>query len=437
MKKILLIILLIPVFFSHAQMKADDVKTFTLKNGMKFLVIEDNSIPNANMYLFYKVGSRNEYQGITGLSHFFEHMMFNGAKKYGPKKFDQTMEFNGGANNAYTTENVTVYTNWFPSSAAEVIFDLEGDRISSLSIDPGMVESERGVVLSERSTGLENSPWRLLGQALQATAFQEHPYHWPVLGFEDDMKNWKQADLERYFKTYYAPNNCVTVVAGSLKFEEVKKLAQIYIEPIPAQPAPPAVHIVEPPQTGERRITVQREVTTPYLMIGYHVPEAKHEDYYALSILSDILSSGKSSRLYSALIDKKQIATQVFTSYGESFDPTLFEFYAVAAKNVHENDLEKAVYEEIEKIKKEGISENELQKIKNQKLMEFYGAIETINGKSNNIGTYEVFFGDYRKMFDAPAAYNKVTVADVKKVSEKYFKKSNRTVGVCKAKTEE
>ena len=183
MKKILLIILLIPVFFSHAQMKADDVKTFTLKNGMKFLVIEDNSIPNANMYLFYKVGSRNEYQGITGLSHFFEHMMFNGAKKYGPKKFDQTMEFNGGANNAYTTENVTVYTNWFPSSAAEVIFDLEGDRIASLSIDPGMVESERGVVLSERSTGLENSPWRLLGQALQATAFQEHPYHWPVSSF--------------------------------------------------------------------------------------------------------------------------------------------------------------------------------------------------------------------------------------------------------------
>ena len=176
-----------------------------------------------------------------------------------------------------------------------------------------MVESERGVVLSERSTGLENSPWRLLGEALQATAFQEHPYHWPVLGFEDDMKNWKQADLERYFKTYYAPNNCVTVVSGSLKFEEVKKLAQKYIEPIPAQPAPPAVHIVEPPQTGERRITVQREVATPYLMIGYHVPEAKHEDYYALSILSDILSSGKSSRLYSALIDKKQVATQVFT----------------------------------------------------------------------------------------------------------------------------
>lgn len=436
MKKILLPALLLLGICTQAQMKAEDVKTFTLKNGMKFLVIEDNSIPNANMYMFYKVGSRNEYQGITGLSHFFEHMMFNGAKKYGPKMFDQTMEFNGGANNAYTTENVTVYTNWFPSSATEVIFDLEGDRISSLSIDPKMVESERGVVLSERSTGLENSPWETLTQQVQATAFQEHPYHWPVIGYEDDMKNWKQADCERYFKMYYAPNNCVTVISGNVKFDEIKRLAEKYIEPIPAQPAPPKVHTVEPPQTGERRLLVQKDVSTPYINIVYKVPEAKHEDYYALSILSDILSSGKSSRLYSSLVDKKQLASEASSSYGNSFDPTLFNFYLVAADNVNEADLEKATYEEIEKIKTTGITEIELQKIKNQKLIEFYGQVETINGKSNNIGTYEVFFGDYKKMFDAPAAYNKVTAADVQRVAKKYFTKSGRTVGILKANTE-
>jgi zinc protease len=437
MNKILFPALLLLSICTKAQMKADDVKTFTLKNGMKFLVIEDNSIPNANMYLFYKVGSRNEYQGITGLSHFFEHMMFNGAKKYGPKMFDQTMEFNGGANNAYTTENVTVYTNWFPSSATEVIFDLEGDRISSLSIDPKMVESERGVVLSERSTGLENSPWEALSQQVQATAFQEHPYHWPVIGYEDDMKNWKQADLERYFKTYYAPNNCVTVVSGNVKFDEVKRLAEKYIEPIPAQPAPPKVHTVEPPQTGERRLLVQRDVSTPYINIVYKVPEAKSDDYYALSILSDILSSGKSSRLYASLVDKMQLASEASTSYGQSFDPTLFNFYLVASENIKEADVENAVYEEIEKIKTSGITETELQKIKNQKLMEFYSQVETINGKSNNIGTYEVFFGDYKKMFDAPAAYNKITVADIQRVAKKYFTKSQRTVGILKANTEE
>jgi predicted Zn-dependent peptidase len=437
MKKIILVAFVLSAFVLKAQMKADDVKTFTLTNGMKFLVVEDFSIPNANMYLFYKVGSRNEYQGITGLSHFFEHMMFNGAKKYGPKQFDQTMEFNGGANNAYTTENVTVYTNWFPASAAEVIFDLESDRIASLSIDPEMVESERGVVLSERSTGLENSPWRLLSQSLQATAFQEHPYHWPVIGYEDDMKNWTQQDLERYFKTYYAPNNCVVVVSGALKFEEVKRLAEKYLQPIPAQTAPPKVHIVEPKQTGERRITVQKEVTNPYLMIGYKTPESKHEDYYALNILSSILSRGKSSRLYASLVDNQQLATMVFTDYGDSFDPNLFNFYAVANNNVSSESIEKAIYFEIEKIKNEGISETELQKVKNQKLMEFYNQIETIDGKSNNIGTYEVFFGDYRKMFNAPENYNKVTVADVQNVAKKYFSKSNRTVGVLKTNVEE
>lgn len=437
MKKIFASALLLLAASAQAQMKAEDVKTFTLKNGMKFLVVEDNSIPNANMYLFYKVGSRNEYQGITGLSHFFEHMMFNGAKKYGPKQFDQVMEYNGGANNAYTTENVTVYTNWFPSSATEVIFDLEGDRISSLSIDPKMVESERGVVLSERSTGLENSPWRVLFEAAQGVAFLEHPYHWPVIGYEDDMKNWKQSDLERYFKTYYAPNNCVTVISGKVKFDEVKRLAEKYIEPIPAQPEPPKVHTTEPPQTGEKRVMMQKDVATPYLAIAWKVPEAKHEDYYALTLLGDILSSGRSSRLYSSLVDKKQLATQVFTSFGESFDPTLFIIAGVAAKNINELDLEKAVYEEMDKIKKDGVTETELQKVKNQKLMEFYGQVETINGKSNNIGTYEVFFGDYRKMFDAPAAFNKVTAADIQKVVAKYFTKSGRTVGVLKSNTEE
>lgn len=437
MKRLLTHALLLLAWSTQAQMKADDVKTFTLKNGMKFLVVEDYSIPNANMYLFYKVGSRNEYQGITGLSHFFEHMMFNGAKKYGPKMFDQTMEFNGGANNAYTTENVTVYTNWFPASATETIFELEGDRINDLSIDPKMVESERGVVLSERSTGLENSPWRVLFEAVQAQAFLEHPYHWPVIGYEDDMKNWKQADLERYFKTYYAPNNCVVVVSGSVKYDEVKKLAEKYIEPIPAQPAPPPVHTKEPPQTGERRILVQKDVAVPYIAIAYHTPEATHDDFYALTLLSDLLSSGNSSRLYASLVDQKQVANQVATDFGASFDPNLFTVYAIAGQGVSDADLEKAISEELDKIRKDGVTEKELQKVKNQKVMEFYSQVETINGKSNNIGTYEVFFGDYRKMFDAPALYNKVTVEDIKRVANTYLKKTNRTVGILKSNTEE
>ncbi len=416
-----------------AQLKSGDVQTFTLKNGMKFLVVEDFSIPNANMYLFYKAGSRNEYPGITGLSHFFEHMMFNGAKKYGPKMFDRTMEFNGGANNAYTTENVTVYTNWFPASATRVIFDLESDRISSLSIDPKMVESERGVVLSERSTGLENSPWRVLFQNLMAAAFQEHPYHWPVMGYEDDMKNWKQSDLEKYFQTYYAPNNCIVVMSGAIKTADIKKLAEEFLEPIPSQPEPAKVHITEPPQTGERRLEIKRDVSSPYLAIGYHVPETKHDDYYPLVLLSDILSSGKSSRLYRELVDKRELATMIYSSIDINFDPSLFAIYGVSAGAGKEALMEQAVYDVIDSVVKNGVTGEELQKVKNAKLMEFYGQIETINGKSNNIGTYEVLFGDYKKMFEAPEAFNKVSAGDIQRVAGKYFKKPNRTVAVLKA----
>jgi zinc protease len=437
MRRIIIVLLLLSSIQLFGQNNVEDVKTFSLANGMKFLVLEDHSIPNANMYLFYSVGSRNEHPGITGLSHFFEHMMFNGAKKYGPKQFDRTMEFNGGANNAYTTENVTVYTDWFPSSAIETMFDLESDRIANLSIDPKYVQSEREVVLSERSTGLENSPWRTLGEQVNATAFQEHPYHWSVIGYEEDIKNWSKEDLEYYFKTYYAPNNCTVVVSGNVKLAEVKRLAEKYMAPIPAQKPGPKVHLVEPLQTGERRITVQKEVSAPYMMIAYHVPESKSKDYYALDVLSSVLTSGNSSRLYATLVDEKQLVTSVFSDYSESFDPTLFQIYISANKDKSTEEIEKVVYNELEKIAKDGISVSELQKIKNQKLMEFYNDIETIDGKSNSLGTYELFFGDYKKMFSAPEEYAKVSLDDVQRVASEYFKKSNRTVGVLKANVEE
>lgn len=431
-----IIIFFISAFSLFAQVNADDVKSFTLKNGMKIFVLEDSSIPNANMYLFYKVGSRNEYVGITGISHFFEHMMFNGAKKYGPKEFDRVMEANGGSNNAYTSENITAYTNWFPSSSMEVIFDLESDRIANLNFDPKMIESERGVILSERSTGLENSPLEQLWQEVQATAFIAHPYMWPVIGWESDIKNWTKEDLENYFHTYYAPNNCVAVISGDVKLNEVKKLAEKYFEPIPAGPKPRVVHTVEPEQTGERRVFVKREVPSPILMISFHVPQTGSSDYYALELLNSILSEGQSSRLYSSIVEDQQLALEVGTYYPNAFDPTLFHFYGICNDGVTASTLENAIYKEIEKIITEGISESELQKVKNQKLMEFYRTSETINGMSNTIGTYELFFGDYKKMFTAPDDYKKVTAEDIKNVAVKYFTKQNRTVGILNTEEE-
>jgi len=409
--------------------KPEDVQTFTLKNGMKFLVLEDHSIPNANFYTFWKVGSRNEVHGITGLSHFFEHMMFNGAKKYGPKQFDRVMEANGGSNNAYTTQNITAYTDWFQSGALATIFDLEADRIRDLAIDSSMVQSERGVVLSERSTGLENSNYRVISELVQSTAFTEHPYMFPVIGFESDIKKWTQADLEKYFKTYYSPNNAVAVVVGDVSVAEVKKLAQQYIEPIPAQKLPGELRTVEPPQNGERRVTTYKDIATPNMMLAYHTPATRDPDYYALDLLSGILSSGNSSRLVKSLVLDSTVASQVFTSFGESFDPELFSIYAIAAKDVSAEKLEKAIENQIDKLIADGITDTELQKLKNQKLMGFYRTMESINGKANSLGTYELFFGDYKKLYEAPALYEKVTKADVQRVAKKYLTPRNRTVG--------
>jgi len=434
MKQILII--LISFICIYPQTKPDDVKSFSLKNGMKFFVLEKNSIPNANMYLFFKVGSRNEYIGITGISHFFEHMMFNGAKKYGPKEFDRVMEANGGSNNAYTTENITVYTDWFPKQSLEVIFDLESDRVANLNFDPKMIESERGVILSERSTGFENNPLEQLWQELQATAFVAHPYMWPVIGWESDIKNWTKEDLENYFHTYYAPNNCVVVISGDVKFNEVKKLAEKFFESIPSGPKPREIHTVEPEQTGERRIFVKREVPTPYLMIAYHVPQSGTEDFYALDLLNSILSEGASSRLYQSIVEQQQLAIEIGTYYPNAFDPTLFFFYGICNDGVSASQLEKAILNEVDKIINDGISEAELQKVKNQKLMEFYRTTETINGMSNTIGTYELFFGDFKKLFSAPDDYKKVTTEDIRNVAAKYFTKQNRTVGILNTEEE-
>src|ERR1035437_6551351 len=198
-----------------------DVRTQTLANGMKVIVQEDHAIPNVAMYFFYKVGSRNEHPGATGVSHFFEHMMFNGAKKYGPKEFDRTMEMNGGSNNAYTSNDVTVYTDWFPSSALELMFDMEADRIRDLSFDPKMIESERGVVYSERRLSVDNSNPGALRELAAATAYVAHPYHWPVVGWPSDIEAWNMDDLQAHYKMGYAPNNCVMVIVGDVTFDKI------------------------------------------------------------------------------------------------------------------------------------------------------------------------------------------------------------------------
>ena len=413
------------------------VTTRTLKNGMKVLVQPDHSIPNVSLYVFYRIGSRNERPGTTGLSHFFEHMMFNGAKKYGPGELDKVMEANGGSNNAYTSRDVTVYQDWFPRTALELIFDIEADRIRDLSFDPEKIKSERGVVASERRTSVEANNFGVLDEQLWATAFLAHPYQWPVVGWMSDIEHWTMEDLKQHFAMGYSPSNATMVVTGDVTPEEIFKLCEKFIEPIPAHAPPPPVTTAEPEQLGERRVVVRKYAQVPVVMIGYHVPRTSSADYDALTLLRTVLASGESSRLYQRLVDKEQIALDVSMYQEPAFDPTLGIIVAQVKQGADPGAVEKAVYEELERTKSALISDQELEKAKNIQLVRFYQQMRTINGRANTIGTYEVFFGDYKKLFDAAKNFAAVTKEDVQRAARTYFGENNRTVATLVPQAEE
>ncbi len=404
------------------------VQTHTLDNGMKLLIQEDHNIPNVALYFFFKVGSRNEHAGATGVSHFFEHMMFNGAKKYGPKQFDIVMERNGGNNNAFTTEDETVYTDWFPSPLLERMMDMEADRIRDLSFDPKMIESERGVVYSERRNS-EDSTFRSLYELVKASAFMAHPYHWPVLGWPSDIESWTMDDLQTHFRMGYAPNNCVMVAVGDVKADQVIALAKKYLEPIPRHDPPPPVRTVEPEQRGERRVELNKPAQLPLLTIAYHIPRTDSPEHYAIEVLGNVLAEGRSSRLYRRLVDRDQLAIGVNQFSQFSLDPGLMVFTVQPKGGSDPARSEKAFSEEIERVRAEGISAEELQKAKNQWLADFYREMSTISGKASQLGQYEVFLGDYRKLLSAGQDLEKVTAEDVRNAAQHYLGPRNRTVG--------
>ena len=404
------------------------VKTETLSNGMKILIQEDHNIPNVAMYFFFKIGSRNERPGTTGLSHFFEHMMFNGAKKYGPKQFDIQMEKSGGNNNAYTTEDDTVYTDWFPRTALELMFDMEADRIRDLNFDPKMVQSERGVVYSERRTSVDNSNFGVLREQLQAAAYLAHPYHWPVVGWPSDIESWTMDDLKNHFRMGYAPNNCVMVVVGDVTNAQIVDLAKKYLEPIPRQEPPPPVRTKEPEQMGERRVTVVKPAQLPIEMVAFHVPEAKNADDAALDLVETILTRGQSSRLYSRMVDKEQLVLSVGAFRQTSLDPGLMVFTLQPRSGIETARAEKALFEELEKMRDQPVPDQELRKAKNQLLANHYRQLKTIAGRANLLGEYEVFYGDYRKLYSVEQTLEAVTPADIQRVAQQYLTEKNRTV---------
>jgi zinc protease len=409
---------------------ADQVHSTTLANGMKVIVWTDRDIPNVALYNWVRVGSRNEVAGITGLAHFFEHMMFNGTSKRAPGEFDRLMEGQGGSNNAFTSDDVTVYQDWFPRAALDLVFDLEADRLANLSFDPKVVESERNVVYSERRLRTEDSNDGFLVEQVQATAFVAHPYQNPTIGWPADIQSWKIEDLQKFFKTNYAPNNCTLVLVGDIGAEEGFALAKKYLEPIPRQEPPPPVRTTEPEQFGERRVHVEREAQTPLLMYAYKSPAANDPQGPAINLLMSILVDGNSSRLHRLLVEEKKLAIQVGGQFQEGFDPFLTWLTLTLPEGANVADVEKAVDAALDEVVAKGVTDAELTRARNQFAATFWKQLATIDGKASLLGQFDVFEGDYQKLFDAPAVYEKVTRDEVHKAAASLLQKNHRTVGV-------
>ena len=409
---------------------AQDVRELKLANGMQIIVWPDHDIPDVALYNWVKVGSRNEVSGITGLAHFFEHMMFKGTSTRAPGEFDRALEANGARNNAFTTSDVTVYQDWFPRAAIETILDLEADRLKNLAFDPKVIESERGVVYSERRTRIDDSHVARLQEQVQATAFVAHPYQIPTIGWPSDIESWKIDDLKAFFAKYYAPNNCTLVLVGDIEPEQAFAVARKYLEPVPANVPPEPVRTKEPTQQGERRVTLRVDAQTPVIEIAYHSISGADPRQAALDLLTRILTDGDASRLHRSLVEEQKLAISVESSADDGFDPGLTWFILALPAGGDLQKTEAQFDAEIDKLVREGVSADELSRARSQALADFWRALTTIDGKAHALGQFAVLRGGYRNLFAAPKQYESVTAADIQKLAAELLSKSNRTVGV-------
>jgi zinc protease len=413
------------------------VREATLANGMKVIVWPVHDIPNVALYNWVRAGSRNEAPGITGLAHFFEHMMFNGTTRRLPGEFDRLMEAQGGANNAFTSDDVTVYQDWFPHGALDLVFDLESDRVANLAFVPKVIESERGVVSSERRLRVEDNNPGFLGEQVQAAAFVAHPYQFPTIGWPADIQAWQMSDLQKFFKTYYAPNNLTLVLAGDLVPERVFELARKYFEPIPRQAPPSPVSAREPEQLEERVLVVRRKAQTPLLQYAYKAPAAADARAPAVNLLLSILVDGDASRLHRSLVEDKRVAIEVGGHWQEGFDPGLLWLYLTLPEGSDPDEVRELVDAELAAVADHGVTDAELSRAKNLSAAGFWKKLATIDGKAQLLGEYEIFHGDWAKLFDAPAQFEKVTREDIHAVAREILDRRRRTVGVLLPEPEE
>jgi predicted Zn-dependent peptidase len=405
-----------------------DIRKFQLDNGLKILALEDHFIPIVSYYTFYKVGSRNEIPGITGISHLFEHMMFKGSKKFKNVSFDKILEPMGGYSNAYTSKDMTVFYENFPPDVLSLVVELDSDRMSNLNLDTKELNSEREVVKEERRYRTDNSIIGKLDEELYLAGYNIHPYRFPIIGFISDLDNISVNDCYNYLKTYYNPSNSCIVIVGDFNFDVLLKLIEEHYGKIKSPRLKKQFITSEPEQSGEKRVEYHKPAEVYSFMIGFHVPDVFSPDVYTLEILQTILTDGESSLLQKKLIYEEQIALSIFSDFTWRIDPSYFVLYIQMKPNYTAEEGEKILYQVIEKVKNGDISDKEIVKAKNKIESNFIKSIKTTSGKGEKIGTFETLFSDYKLIFNILDEINKIEKDNLIKVANKYFTKNNRTV---------
>lgn len=404
------------------------VTKFTLANGLTVLLLEDHAVPMVSYHTWYRVGSRDEYPGVTGAAHMLEHMMFKGAKKYDGPSFDRIFHENGITNNAFTSNDYTGFYENLPSSKLELVMDMEVDRMSSLMINPEALASEKEVVKEERRWRVDNNPMGLLRELMMGTVFKVHPYKWPVIGHMKDIENYDAEKLRFFYNTFYVPNNAVLVIVGDFKTDKVKKLVEKYYGQLQSRPLPERNYAKEPAQKVQNNAVLRKDVQSSSLIVAFQGPRQGDPDMYALDLGSYILGNGTSSRLHKRLVYRKEIATSTYAYNSSLQDAGIF---AVGASMKPEQGTQEAldvIYNEIWKLRNYKVSEQELQKAKTQVMKDIVDNLTTMDGKARALAVNEIVTGSYESLFSDLEKYQAVTADDIQKVAEKYTQQNQRSI---------
>lgn len=419
------------LLFFPTVLPAAEVQKVILDNGLSVVLWEEPKAPVVTFQIWYKVGSRNEVNGKTGLSHLTEHMMFKGTQKYGKGEFSRIVAKNGGTENAFTGNDYTAYFESFAADRIDLSLILEADRMQNLILDAEEFQLERSVVMEERRSRTDDDPYAYLIENLYAISFLVHPYRSPIIGWMSDLENLVNDDVRQHYARYYVPNNATIVVVGDFESDALLQKIKQHFEAIPRGRNAPQTVSPEPPQLGPRRSIVKREAQLPFVFVAYHTPNYKSPDSHALTLLSSILSNGKSARLYRSLVYEQEVALDSGGYYnGLTTDPELFYIYATAQKGKTTTELENALSTEIQRIQEEGVTARELEKAKNQIEAEYLMGLDSNFYRAMQLGKAETVGAGYEYVLNYAQNILGVSLEEIQDVAQRYLIEDGKSIGV-------